>query len=160
MNNYDIQKAIDKLESNIEEKQAQIDLIKEIDFCSIDEATWHKICETPLRNSDILATIVGNIFKDATDIKVGYNYVMFELYGFKCYLPTSQVNGIEIDTDWYRKDNGKPSKEKFYYSDKYNMKKYFDALDNHESWKVLFKYRFPSLNGYKTWVKFVLWFGK
>lgn len=153
--------AIAKLELDIKEKQSQIDLIKSIDFESrVDEDKWHMICETPLRNSDLLIEFVKSIFKNAIDVSVGCNYVKFNLYGFKCAIPTSRCNGIEVDTTWYEKDRSEPKKENIYCADRYYMKKYFDALDKHESWKILFKYRLPRLSGYRTWVKFLLWFCK
>ena len=31
---------------------------------------------------------------------------MFTLYGFKCFLPTSDYYNIEVDTSWYIKDKG------------------------------------------------------
>ena len=46
------------------------------------EDTWHKICFTSLRTSDLMGRLLKNIFPDAEDIKVDCNYVMFTLYGF------------------------------------------------------------------------------
>ena len=158
--NEQIEKAINKLKEDIDTKNKQINLINSIDWSkSIDENTWHKICETPLRSSNLLSTLVKNTFPDSENIKVGVNYVYFEMYGFKCYIPTLLCRGIKVDTSWY-KNYKEPRKENIYYSNRYYMKKYFDALDNHESWKVLFKYRLGNMNHYRTFIKFILWFGK
>ena len=156
-----IKESIERLEKDIKEKQNQINLIKSINFDEkIDEEKWHAICETPLRNSNLLAVFLKNIFPDAKDINVGCNYVMFTLYGFICALPTLRCNGIEVNTDWYKKDRGEPKIENMYFDNGNIMKKYFDALDNHESWKILFKYRLPEMSRYQIWVKFLLWFCK
>ena len=53
-----------------------------------------------------MGRLLKNIFPDAEDIKVDCNYVMFTLYGFKCFLPTSDYYNIEVDTSWYIKDKG------------------------------------------------------
>ena len=53
-----------------------------------------------------MGRLLKNIFPDAEDIKVDSNYVIFTLYGFKCYLPTSDYYNIEVDTSWYIKDKG------------------------------------------------------
>lgn len=103
----DIAEAIESLEEQITEYKKQIEAVKTINFnASVDEDTWHKICFTPLRTSDLMGKLLKNIFPDAEDIKVGSNYVFFTLYGFKCFLPTSDYYQIEVDTSWYIKDKG------------------------------------------------------
>lgn len=105
--NRDIEEAIESLEEEILECKEQISVVKTIDInAPVDEDTWHKICFTPLRTSDLMGKLLKNIFPDAEDIKVGSNYVVFTLYGFKCYLPTSDYYNIEVDTNWYIKDKG------------------------------------------------------
>lgn len=154
----DINKALQELQEEIDEKQNQMSLIKNIDWSKpVDEETWHEICETPLRSSDLLSIIVKNIFTEAEKIKIGCNYVYFNLYGFDCGLPTSRCNGIYIKTDWYEKDNGEPCNP--YFGNHANIKKYFCAKDSGENWEILFKYRLPHMNSYKKWLRFFLWFG-
>ncbi len=155
----DLEEAIADLQEDIKEKQDQIELIRSIDWNNaVNEETWHMICETPLRTSDLLAKLLKNIFPKAEDINVHCNYVYFKMYGFRCAIPTSRCMGCYIDTSWYEKDNGKPTNP--YWSDRAAMKKYFEAKDNKESWEILFKYRFPKLNCYRKWCKFLLWFFK
>lgn len=153
-----INEALQELQEEINEKQNQISLIKNIDWSKpVDEEVWHEICETPLRSSDLLETIVKNIFPEAENIKVGCNYVYFKLYGFDCGLPTSRCYGVYIKTDWYKKDSGEPCNP--YFGSHMNMKKYFDAKDDNKKWDILFKYRFPYQSSYRKWIRFILWFG-
>ncbi len=153
-----INEALQELQKEINEKQNQMNLIKNIDWNkSVKEEVWHEICETPLRSSDLLGVMVKNIFPDAENINVNCNYVYFSLDGFECRLPTSRCNGVYIKTDWYKKDYGEPSNP--YFANHSVMKKYFDAKDNGEHWDVLFKYRIPYLASYKKWIRFILWFG-
>lgn len=103
----DIAEAIESLAEEILECKEQIEVVKNIDFnAPVDEDTWHEICLTPLRTSDLMGKLLKNIFPNAEDIKVGSNYVVFTLYGFKCFLPTSDYYQIEVDTSWYIKDKG------------------------------------------------------
>lgn len=103
----DIVEAIESLKEQISEYKEQIEVVKNTDFnAPIDEDTWHKICFTSLRTSDLMGKLLKNIFPDAEDIQVGSNYVFFTLYGFKCFLPTSDYYQIEVDTSWYIKDRG------------------------------------------------------
>lgn len=153
-----INEALQELQEEIDEKQNQMNLIKKVDWSKpVDEEVWHKICETPLRSSDLLGVLVKNIFPDVENINVHCNYVYFNLDGFECGLPTSRCRGVYIKTDWYKKDNGKPGS--CYFANHSVMKKYFDAKDNGEHWDTLFGYRLPYLSHYKKWIRFILWFG-
>ena len=153
-----VEEAIKDLEEDISEKKNQIELIKSIDWSRpVNEKTWHEICETPLRSSDLLSVLLKNIFPDAEEINVHCNYVYFKLHGFKCGLPTSRCNGTYIDTGWYEKDNGKPTSYGTIHQ--YKMTKYFEAKDNKENWEILFNHRISHCDYYKKWVKFLLWFG-
>lgn len=154
----DVEEAIKELQEDITEKQDQIELIKNIDWNKpVNEETWHEICDTPLRTSDLLGALVKNIFPNAEDINVHCNYVYFNLYGFKCALPTSRCNGIYIETGWYKKDNGKPTSCDT--NSQYHMRRYFQAKDNNENWEVLFDERLSNYKPYKKWIKFIMWFG-
>ena len=63
----------------------------------------NEMCLSNLRHSDLLGRFITNIFPNATDVKIGCNYAQFSLYDFICYIPTSAITGIEIDTKWFIK---------------------------------------------------------
>ena len=156
--NISVEESIKELQEDIIEKQNQIELIKNIDWNKpVDEKTWHEICETPLRTSNLLCSLVKNTFSDAEDIIVSCNYVFFKLYDFRCALPTSRCDGIYIETGWYQKDNGQPTLPETI--SQYHMRRYFQLKDNKENWEVLFDERLSSYKSYKKWIKFIMWFG-
>ena len=137
----EVEKSLTILCEEIAERQEQIELIKNIDFSKpIDEETWHKICETPLRSSDILAVLVKNTFPLATNIVVHCNYVYFEISGFSIQIPTSRAIGINVSLDWYERNKRKPTA--IYHNEStYIMKKYFEAVDRKAGWYELAKLR-------------------
>lgn len=154
----DVGEAIQDLQEDIAEKQKQVELIKSIDWDKpVNEKIWHEICDTPLRTSDLLGVLVKNIFPNAKNINVRCNYAYFDLYGFKCALPTSRCNGAYIETGWYKKDNGQPTLPETIAQ--YHMRRYFQAKDNKENWEVLFDERLSSYKSCKKWIKFIMWFG-
>ena len=158
----DIQDVLEDLQSDITEKENQINLIKNIDWTkSVTETEWHQICETLLRTSDLLCNLLKNTFPNATDIKLEMNYVNFNLYGFRCQLPTSRYEEILVDMSWNKKLK-EPTLENYYtmYQFERNMRKYFKLLDSHGYWLELFDLRFSNFKHYKKWIKFILWFGK
>ena len=66
-----VEEAIKDLQEDITEKQNQIELIKNIDWNKpVNEETWHQICDTPLRTSDLLGFLVKNIFPEAENINI------------------------------------------------------------------------------------------
>lgn len=153
-----VEEAIKYLQEDINEMQTQIELIKNIDWNKpVNEETWHKICDTPLRTSDLLGVLVKNIFPEAENINISCNYVSFDLYGFRCALPTSRCNGVYIETGWYQKDNGCPTLPETI--SQYHMRRYFQAKDNKENWEVLFDERLSSYKSCRKWIKFIMWFG-
>lgn len=155
----DISDAVQDLKEQISEIQKQIDFIQSIDFTKpVTENQWHKICETPLRYSNLLADLVKNTFPLAENVLVGCNYVFFDLLGFKVQIPTSRCQGINVDTSWYRKDEGKPTK--IYTKDIENVIEYFNAVDNKLGWYECARYRIPNSKTYKKWVLFVMWWFK
>ena len=90
-----VEEAIKDLQEDITEKQNQIELIKNIDWNKpVNEETWHKICDTPLRTSDLLGVLVKNIFPDTENINVGCNYVSFANSVFHHICITINVIGI------------------------------------------------------------------
>ena len=153
-----VEEAIKDLQEDITEKQNQIELIKNIDWNKpVNEETWHQICDTPLRTSDLLGILVKNIFSEVENINVGCNYVSFDLYGFRCALPTSRRNGVYIETGWYQKDDGQPTLPETI--SQYHMRRYFQAKDDKENWEVLFNERLSSYKSCRNWIKLIMWFG-
>lgn len=152
----DVIEAIQENEEEINKLKNQNKFMQTIDFSKpVDEETWHKICETPLRTSQLLGILVKNTFPEAEDIVVHCNYVYFTLLGFKIQIPTSRRQGINIDIGWYKKDCGVP--QPYLSKAQENMRKYYKALDNGEKWKILAKLRLPY---YKDWFLPFAWFFK
>lgn len=151
--------ALGQLNEQISELQNQAKLIGSIDFSKpVDEDTWHKICETPLRNSNLLAVLVKNIFPLAENITVHCNYVYFDMLGFKVQIPTSRRRGINVDTSWYEKDWGEPT---LVYSEPIRkMIEYFDAVDNKKGWYECARRRLIYGDHCSRWVLFVAWWFK
>lgn len=161
-----IEETIQEIQEEIKEKQYQLNLIKSIDWDQpVDEDTWHQICETSLRSSDLLGILVKNTFPNAKNIEVGCNYIFFSLHGFMCGIPTSRTHEIYVETRWYTKDRGEPNRNEN--NQCQQMRKYFQAKDNNENWEPLFDALYlsnhfehlPDQKMPKRWVKFILWFG-
>ena len=152
----DVIDAIQENEEEINKLKSQNAFMQTIDFSKpVDEETWHEICETPLRTSQLLGILVKNTFPEAEDIVVHCNYVYFTLLGFKVQIPTYRSQGINVDADWYKRDRGTPQ---LHFSEaQKNMLKYYKALDNGESWRTLAKLRLPY---YKDWFLPFAWFFK
>ena len=152
----DVIEAVQENEEEINKLKSQNAFMQTIDFSKpVDEETWHKICETPLRTSQLLGILVKNTFPEAEDIVVHCNYVYFTLLGFKVQIPTYRSQGINVDADWYKRDRGTPQ---LHLSEaQKNMLKYYEALDNGESWRTLAKLRLPY---YKDWTLPFVWFLK
>ena len=158
----DVIDAIQENEEEINKLKSQNAFMQTIDFSKpVDEETWHKICETPLRTSQLLGILVKNTFPEAEDIVVHCNYVYFTLLGFKVQIPTYRSQGINVDADWYKRDRGTPQ---LHLSEaQKNMVKYYEALDNGESWRTLAKLRLHYTNSilkYKDWFLPFAWFFK
>ncbi len=156
----DIKEVIQEIDENISELILQKEILQNLDFSKpVDEETWHKLCETPLRNSDLLGVLVKNIFPLAEDIKVHCNYVYFNLLGFKVQIPTSSCYSINIDTSWYCCSYWK--EPKLVYDPIIDeITKYFEAVNNHKGWYECAKNRIRSGESYRKWVLFLMWFGK
>lgn len=149
--NKSIEEAIVDIDTSIKELEERKLLLLNLDTEEIlTEDKWHEICETPLRSSNILAKFVLNIFPEATLIKVGCNYVTFELYDIKCYLPTSLCRGIEVDVSWFD-----PKRYPEYNSYVPNRMKELDHYLNDTNWKSKIKAIMGP--GYKTWWLWLNW---
>ena len=99
-------KELKRQERELEERRSFLESLGEDDV--LDENGWHVVCETPLRASPILGRFVLNMFPKAENVTVSPNYVLFSLSGFSVRIPTSRARGIEIDLNWYERDEGKP----------------------------------------------------
>lgn len=147
----EIEEIVNDLQDEIVEKLSQIDLLRNIDWESpVDEKTWHKICETTARTSDLMGKLLKNIFPSATDVKVHANYVYFTMHGFQCALPTWDRNGICISTAWYQ-----PKKEPVFRERPENL--YFREKAGQARWNVMFDLRFPKKKNHPRWVKYISW---
>lgn len=154
----DILETVHYLEKDIKKKENQIDFIKSIDWSKpITEKDFHKLCLTPLRTSDTMEVLIQNTFPEAKNIVNKSNYVYFNLYDFKCRIPTYRENAIEIDVSYYTPHAALASYNLS--SNLLRMKRYLKAKNNHASWLTLFNYRLPSYEFYSKLVKFILWFG-
>lgn len=155
----DVIEAVQENEEEINKLKSQNAFMQTIDFSKpVDEEAWHKICETPLRTSQLLGILVKNTFPEAEDIIVHCNYVYFTLLGFKVQIPTYRSQGINIDAGWYKRDRGTPQ---LHLSEaQKNMLKYYEALDNGENWIMLAKLRLHYANSYKKWFLPFAWFFK
>lgn len=156
---YDVSEAIKELNKQIDEAQDKIAIVKSIDFTKpVTESQWHRICETPLRSSDLLAVLVKNTFPLAENIVVHCNYVYFDMLGFKVQIPTSRLRGINVDTSWYEKDRGVPTLK--YSKEIRNMIAYFDAVDNKKGWYECAKHRLTYGKTCEKWFLFIVWWFK
>lgn len=142
----EVSKAINEIKEQITELENQITFINSIDFSKPI---------TELRNSNLLGLIVKNIFPEAEDINVHCNYVYFTLLGFEVQIPTSMCRGINVKTDWYIKDDGKPVLE--YSPVVERMKEYFELVDNKVGWYERAKVRLTYGKSCKKWVLFLAW---
>lgn len=153
-----INEAIEEIKKDIETLKLQIQLLENLDLSkSVDEDTWHDICETPLRSSDILGVLVKNIFPLAENIIVHCNYVYFDMLGFKVQIPTSRCRGINVDLSWYH-NYFKP--QLHYPSALGHLIKYFEAVDNNLGWYEKMKYRVSYGEHCKKYILFLAYIFK
>ena len=154
----EIKEALSAIDEEISVLQSRRALIESIDWTKpVDEDTWHEICETSLRGSPLLKTLVLNIFPDAEDIKIYANGVRFKLLGFDVEIPTSLARGIYVNISWYVHDSGEPVFEMHGYDKA--MKEYFELKDKGAGWKELMRKRlYPDWN-FRPFFLFCMWYG-
>lgn len=158
--NKEMIEALNLIQKDINNLEKQKETIKNIDLNkSVTETEWHNICLTPLRNTTIMKKLLKNIFPNATDIKVRANDVLFTLYGFECSIPTWIGKCINLNMSW-NYELKEPTIESFMSRSEYSMRLYFETLDNHGQWELLFNYRLPTYKNSKKIIKFFMWFGK
>lgn len=153
-----VNEAIEEIKDDIETLKLQVQLLENLDLSkSVDEDTWHEICETPLRSSDILGILVKNIFPLAENIIVHCNYVYFDMLDFKVQIPTSRCRGINVDLSWYH-NYSEP--ELYYPSALRELIKYFEAIDNNLGWYEEMKYRLSYGEHCKKYILFLVYIFK
>lgn len=158
--NKEMIEALNHIQKDINNLEKQKETIKNIDLNkSVTETEWHNICLTPLRNTTIMKKLLKNIFPNATDIKVRANDVLFTLYGFECSIPTWIGKCINLNMSW-NYELKEPTIESFMSRSEYSMRLYFETLDNHGQWELLFNYRLPTYKNSKKIIKFFMWFWK
>lgn len=154
----DIQKELNEaeeiLQDEVNEKMKLLTLVRSLDTSKpVDEKTWHRITQTPLRTSKaVMSALTKSIFPDAEDIIVGCNVVQFTLYGFTVQIPTSAETCIYIDTSWYEKTEMK-SFECWSYN-QYNRLQNF--LDN-KSPSISAKVRYAIGNWYSKPMELIIY---
>lgn len=156
---YGIGEAVFELNRQIKEIEDQISFLVYFDYNKpVTEEVWHKLCDTPLRNSEFLKTVVSRTFHMAENISVGANYVYFDMLGFEVQIPTSRARGINVDTSWYRKNEAEPT----FVASPYlrRMLKYLDAVSGKHGWYECAKYRIHDGELYSKWALFLLWWFK
>lgn len=158
--NSNVSNIITELNKTIEETENKISLIKSIDFTKpINEYQWHRICETPLKDSELLIVLIKNTFPLAENIKVRQEYIVFDMMGFSIQIPTTENDyGVYIDTRWYEKDDGEPTR--IYSENIESLIKYFNSVDNKEGWYECAKHRLVYGDTCKKWKLFFAWWFK
>ena len=156
--------AIAMMQSEIKKKRQQIEFIRTVDMTKpTTEKVWHELCETPIRNSELLKVLVLNTWPDAEDIILSPNCVRFVLYGYGIIIPTTRSMGVEIVPDpsfkYFReyKPIFRPSHETK------RRLKYIDMRNSDTDWYTLFQLKVPEdvLDaGYHKWYCLLLWLTK
>lgn len=150
----DITEAIEFLQNEIQEKQHQIKILKNLNIEQpVSETTWHQICLTTMRGSQLMGTLLKAIFPEAEDIKVGANYVFFRLYGFECQLPTSFEKCILINTSWYT-----PKKIRSYDDWKGFKTHRIEEFLKKKKTTLFDKVEFTAGNKYRKWYEVIYYF--
>ena len=154
----DLKEVISNLNEELNEIKEQISLIESIDWDNlvpVTESEFKKLCLTSLRGTSYLEDILKATFPEATQIKQTCNYIIFQLYGFTCKLPTSRIKGIEIDMEWSK--CGSPPVNRL---ENNNMYLYFKREDEKAGWEELFNLRLSDLKHHPKAIKWLLWYGK
>ena len=156
--------AIAIMQSEIKKKREQIDLVRSVDMAKpTNEKVWHELCETPIRNSELLKVLVLNTWPDAGDIVPGANAVRFLLYGFGVVIPTTRCMGVEIVPDpifkYFQEKEPvfKPSPEIR------QKMEYLEKRNTHTDWYTLFQLKAPEnilIRSYRKWYCLYLWLTK
>lgn len=137
MSNITIAEAIQDIDLEIDDLLEQKHILQALNVNEVvTEQNWHKICHTSLRTSDIMEKLCKNIFPEAEDIKVGCNYVSFVLYDFNCYIPTSNITGIEVDLSWFKKLK-KPKLDDFETRECIKLRNLLNASTDEEKMDIL-----------------------
>lgn len=150
---------LDRMDKEIKDLQSKRDLIESLKIEKVDEKTWHEICLTPARHSDLLLEIAEKTFPQGENFERGTNEITFTLNGFDIELPTSAINGIKIVNirDWYYPNIPEPVKSTRYE----DMERYFKLLDSGKyTWYDLAYCRNTNRKNISKFKLFVWWFCK
>lgn len=105
---YNIEDAIAALQREIEETNQRIRVLQEAQEHGIGrltEDTYHEMCLTHLRSSDLLGIALTEVFPFLTYEKGGINYYYFKTEnGLTVQIPNSAVRDVEIVVDRYFPD--------------------------------------------------------
>ena len=110
----EIVRIIKELEEEIDDRRKEILLLKNLDINNIHTVEeWNKLCNTKLRDTEILLDVLKNIFPEAYDFTIMSNEIRFFLYGILCSISlNSMIKGISTDLScFYIRE--KPQKRKY-----------------------------------------------
>ena len=97
--------------------------------------------------------LAKKIFPNADNFTFSNGYIKFDLCSFRCdlslYTPTVK---IELYDYIKRKHDFE-----LLHGTHYDMKKYFEGIDAHENWEVLFNLRFSNYENKPRWYKHLKW---
>lgn len=134
----------------------QIEKVKNLEIKPVTQDEWLKLCETPIRYSNIILELAKETFPNGVNFKRTPNEVKFELYGFEVLIPTHQSKVVKIDTHWYSKYYNKEIEVISSY--KY-MRKYFELLDSGTyNWYDLAYCRCAQRDEFSKFKLFMWWF--
>ena len=92
----DIDKSLKEISEKIEELQELRILVATARFLDLTEDEYHKLCETPLRNTDTLGILLGEKLNCAYE-KRSPNYFYYHFSdGTPFQIPSSRIYGVEI----------------------------------------------------------------
>lgn len=132
----EIVRIIKELEEEIDDRRKEILLLKNLDINNIHTVEeWNKLCNTKLRDTEILLDVLKNIFPEAYDFTIMSNEIRFFLYGILCSISlNSMIKGISIDLScFYIRE--KPQKRKYGLVPIYEA--YYKKLESKANWYEL-----------------------
>lgn len=108
---YNIENAIAALQRDIEEKNKRVKILQnaqEHGIGELTEDTYHEMCLTYLRGSDLLGNALTKVFPFLTYEEGGCNYFYYRTEnGISVRIPNSAIRSVEIVVDRYFRDADK-----------------------------------------------------
>lgn len=151
----EVQEAIECLDTEIKELQREKSFLQSLEIRPVTCREWHTICETALRNSNLLLEIAKQTFPMGSNFKVGCNYVTFEWKKLTICCPTSRQIYFEVR----RTDNcGKPIFfDSLYHSERIAAAKtYYETVETKQSIYCRAKTRYPSCKPFFAVCRYVV----